>query len=131
MDPREVHADAQWIHLGDVADQVGPEAAIIAHGGRLGRSPDTDHLLALSHQTVDGPEKLAPPVLQHLSHVVPAKWFLVIIRGIMLKGVGLEYLWRETLVLLAMTAVLLTVNRQRRIEHGIRLVDLHRRATRG
>jgi ABC-type multidrug transport system permease subunit len=48
-----------------------------------------------------------PAPLQLLTNVVPARWFIVIARGIMLKGVGLEVLWRETLVLAAMTAVLL------------------------
>ena len=48
-----------------------------------------------------------PAPLQLLTNVVPARWFIVIARGIMLKGVGLEVLWRETLVLAVMTAVLL------------------------
>jgi ABC-2 type transport system permease protein len=50
-----------------------------------------------------------PRVLQLLSNVVPAHWFIVIARGIMLKGVGLAHLWRESLVLVAMTLVLVTV----------------------
>jgi len=44
-----------------------------------------------------------PPVLQGVSHIVPAKWFLIIVRGIMIKGVGLAYFWQETLVLVGMT----------------------------
>jgi ABC-2 type transport system permease protein len=43
-----------------------------------------------------------PGWLAPLSNVVPAKWFIVIARGIMLKGVGLEHLWRETLILIGM-----------------------------
>src|SRR5512141_164508 len=46
-----------------------------------------------------------PRVLQLLSFIVPARWFIVIARGIMLKGVGLEYLWRETAMLVGMTLV--------------------------
>lgn len=46
-----------------------------------------------------------PWPLQWLSHIVPAKWFLVIVKGIMLKGIGLAYLWSETLVLVGMTAL--------------------------
>ena len=42
-----------------------------------------------------------------MTNIVPARWFIVIARGIMLKGVGLEYLWRETLVLAAMALLLL------------------------
>jgi len=44
-----------------------------------------------------------PRVLQVLSNIVPARWFIVVARGIMLKGIGLEYLWRESLVLVLMT----------------------------
>ena len=47
----------------------------------------------------------APLVL--LSHVVPARWFIVVARGIMLKGVGVAHLWLELLVLTGMTVVLL------------------------
>jgi len=50
-----------------------------------------------------------PRVLQVLSNIVPAKWFIVIARGIMLKGVGLTHLWRETLVLVAMTLAFMVV----------------------
>ena len=48
-----------------------------------------------------------PGWLQPITNIVPAKWFLVITRGIMLKGVGLHYLATETLVLLLMMTVLL------------------------
>ena len=48
-----------------------------------------------------------PPVLQWLSHLVPARWFLTIVRGIMLKGAGLATLWQETLILIGMTLFLL------------------------
>ena len=44
-----------------------------------------------------------PLPLQYLSNIIPAKWFIVILKGIMLKGIGLEFLWKETLILLGMT----------------------------
>jgi ABC-2 type transport system permease protein len=44
-----------------------------------------------------------PLPLQVISNIIPAKWFIIIIKGIMLKGVGLEYVWKETLILLGMT----------------------------
>ena len=50
-----------------------------------------------------------PMPLQVLSNIVPARWFIVIARGIMLKGVGLEHLWRETLVLIGMTLFFMAV----------------------
>jgi ABC-2 type transport system permease protein len=48
-----------------------------------------------------------PGWLQPVTRIVPARWFIVIARGIMLKGIGIEYLWRETMVLGAMALVLL------------------------
>ena len=42
-------------------------------------------------------------VLQWISHVMPARWFITILRGIMLKGAGMEFLWKETLILTGMT----------------------------
>jgi ABC-2 type transport system permease protein len=41
---------------------------------------------------------------------VPARWFVLVARSIMLKGVGLSYLWRPTLVLLVMAVVLLAAS---------------------
>jgi ABC-2 type transport system permease protein len=48
-----------------------------------------------------------PTPLIALSNIVPARWFIVIARGVMLKGVGVTYLWRELLVLAVMMLVLL------------------------
>ncbi len=48
-----------------------------------------------------------PRPLQLLSYIVPARWFLTIVRGIMLKGAGLATLWQETLVLVGMTLLFL------------------------
>jgi len=44
-----------------------------------------------------------PLPLQVISNIIPAKWFIIILKGIMLKGVGLAYLWKETLILIVMT----------------------------
>jgi len=49
-------------------------------------------------------------VLQYISNVVPARWFVAIARSIMLKGVGLEYVWRQTLVLAGLALLLLTAS---------------------
>ena len=50
-----------------------------------------------------------PGWLQPVTNVVPATWFILLARGVMLKGVGLAVLWREALVLTAMAAVLVAV----------------------
>jgi ABC-2 type transport system permease protein len=44
-----------------------------------------------------------PLILQVISNIIPAKWFILILKGIMLKGVGLFFIWKETLILIGMT----------------------------
>jgi ABC-2 type transport system permease protein len=44
-----------------------------------------------------------PMPLQIISNIIPAKWFIIIIKAIMLKGVGMGYIWKETLILIGMT----------------------------
>lgn len=56
------------------------------------------------------PIESMPSILQWLSNVVPARWFVTIARSIMLKGVGLDFLWPHTLVLGAMAVVLLKLS---------------------
>lgn len=51
-----------------------------------------------------------PWPLRVISLLVPARWFVLVARGIMLKGTGLSYLWPPTLVLGVMAAVLLTAS---------------------
>jgi ABC-2 type transport system permease protein len=48
-----------------------------------------------------------PAWLRPVTNVVPAKWFILITRGIMLKGVGPAHLWQETAILAGMTLLLL------------------------
>jgi ABC-2 type transport system permease protein len=48
-----------------------------------------------------------PPILQAITAIIPARYFLVIIRGIFLKGVGLLVLWRELLYLSAFAVLML------------------------
>jgi ABC-2 type transport system permease protein len=56
------------------------------------------------------PLESMPWPLRAISMVVPARWFVLVARGIMLKGVGLAYLWRPTLILLVLALVLLTAS---------------------
>jgi len=44
-----------------------------------------------------------PWILQVLCQVIPPRWFIVIIKDIMLKGTGFYYVWFQTLVILVMT----------------------------
>jgi len=44
-----------------------------------------------------------PLLLQGLSMIMPARWFIIILKNIMLMGTGILFVWKETLILLGMT----------------------------
>lgn len=48
-----------------------------------------------------------PAWIQPATYLIPLRYFLVIVRGIFLKGVGLETLWPQALAMLAWGAVVL------------------------
>ncbi|MFA6923807.1 MAG: ABC transporter permease [Bacteroidales bacterium] len=48
------------------------------------------------------PNENMPYWLQIICNIVPAKWFLIIIKSIMLKGIGIKYVLKETLILTGM-----------------------------
>jgi ABC-2 type transport system permease protein len=51
-----------------------------------------------------------PWPLQVFSNVVPAKWFYIIVKSIMIKGAGFMAIWKETLILVGITIFLLIVS---------------------
>jgi len=51
-----------------------------------------------------------PNVLQWLTYILPPRYFITIIRSVMLKGTGLAEIWQETLVLLGMTFIFIRVS---------------------
>jgi ABC-2 type transport system permease protein len=51
-----------------------------------------------------------PEVLQLVSGVIPATYFIDILNGLYLRNVGVHYLWPQFLVLIAMFAFLSTLN---------------------
>jgi ABC-2 type transport system permease protein len=51
-----------------------------------------------------------PLPLQIVSNLMPSRWFIVIVKGIMVKGVGLAFLWKETLIIVAMTLVFIALS---------------------
>lgn len=48
-----------------------------------------------------------PWPLRFLSNLIPAKWFILILKGLLLKGVSITYLWKEVLILMLMTLALI------------------------
>ncbi|HZY80463.1 MAG TPA: ABC transporter permease [Cyclobacteriaceae bacterium] len=56
------------------------------------------------------PVENMPIPLQVISNIVPAKWFYYIVKNVMIKGLGFTYVWKETLILVGMTAFFMTVS---------------------
>ncbi len=52
------------------------------------------------------PLEAMPPVLQWISYAMPLRYYLVIVRALLLKGVGIQVLWNQVLAL-AIFAVLI------------------------
>ena len=51
-----------------------------------------------------------PVPLQYISNVVPAKWYYIIVKSIMIKGLSISAIWKETLILLGITMFFLIVS---------------------
>ncbi len=51
-----------------------------------------------------------PWILQALCQIMPPKWFIVIIKNIMIKGTSFYYVWFETTILIVMTLVFILLS---------------------
>jgi ABC-2 type transport system permease protein len=56
------------------------------------------------------PIESMPWPLQLISNIVPAKWYYIIVESVMIKGLGFWAVWKETLILVVMTLVLLGIS---------------------
>ncbi len=51
-----------------------------------------------------------PKIYDYVSMLMPPRYFIIIIKSIMIKGTGFLYIWKETLVLMAMTTVFIALS---------------------
>lgn len=51
-----------------------------------------------------------PEILQYLSILMPPRWFIVIIKNIMLKGSGFWFVWKETLIIFIMAVSFVVIS---------------------
>ena len=51
-----------------------------------------------------------PLPLRIISNIIPSKWYYIIVKSIMIKGLGFSAIWKETLILTGMTTLLLTIS---------------------
>jgi ABC-2 type transport system permease protein len=50
-----------------------------------------------------------PLPLRTVSNIVPAKWYYIIVKSVMIKGLGFNAIWKETLILTGMMLFFLTM----------------------
>ncbi len=56
------------------------------------------------------PREAMPAIIYYLSHAIPLTYYLIIIRGIVLKGIGFGYLVPQILSLLVFSIILLAIS---------------------
>jgi ABC-2 type transport system permease protein len=56
------------------------------------------------------PVESMPKILQWISSIVPARWYIEAVKKVMIQGVGIEYVVQEILVLTGMAGLLLAVS---------------------
>ncbi|MFZ6032674.1 MULTISPECIES: ABC transporter permease [unclassified Melioribacter] len=54
-----------------------------------------------------------PQFFQYITYAIPLRYFITIIRGVVLKGIGFSSLWLETLILFAMGVSILVLSANR------------------
>jgi len=65
------------------------------------------------------PSENMPAALQAVTKIIPATYYINILNGIYLRGVGLDYLWKDFLVLAAMFSILAALNISRLKKEGM------------
>lgn len=56
------------------------------------------------------PVENMPLPLQIISNIVPSKWFYIIVKSIMIKGLGIKYLIKEVGILVLMNTIILAIS---------------------
>jgi ABC-2 type transport system permease protein len=54
-----------------------------------------------------------PDILQWLCYIIPPRYFITVIRSVMLKGTGILEVWKETAVMILMLALFLGISAAR------------------
>jgi ABC-2 type transport system permease protein len=51
-----------------------------------------------------------PLPLQILSSIMPPRWFIIIVKSIMIKGLGIQYIWKETMIIAGMAVFFIALS---------------------
>ncbi|HAM99007.1 MAG TPA: multidrug ABC transporter permease [Marinilabiliales bacterium] len=56
------------------------------------------------------PVENMPKVLYYFSFIMPPRWFIEILKSIMIKGSGFALIWKETVIMVGMTVLFITIS---------------------
>jgi ABC-2 type transport system permease protein len=56
------------------------------------------------------PVEYMPEIYNYISAIIPARWFITIIKTVMIKGAGFRYIWMETFILAGMTFLFIFIS---------------------
>ena len=56
------------------------------------------------------PIESMPLILQYFSDIIPAKWFIMGVKKVMIEGLDFSYIIKETLILCAMLVAVLAIS---------------------
>ena len=56
------------------------------------------------------PIESMPPILQWISHIIPAKWYIMTVKKLMIEGVNVSLAWQEISILMFMSIILITIS---------------------
>ncbi len=56
------------------------------------------------------PIEYMPEIYNYITLIMPPRWFVTVIKNIMVKGTGIAYIWKEMLILTAMLIFLIVVS---------------------
>lgn len=54
-----------------------------------------------------------PTILQVISNIVPAKWYIIMVKSVMIKGLGISGIWKEAIILISMTIFFIIISIKR------------------
>ena len=56
------------------------------------------------------PVESMPAILQYISNIIPARWYIAGVKKLMIEGLSVTYVWKEFLILFVMTLFLMIVS---------------------
>lgn len=56
------------------------------------------------------PVESMPVILQWVSNIIPAKWYIAAVRKLIIQGVDISFVWQELVILISMAALLLCIS---------------------